>query len=60
MRRIREWLVGTLSTASHLEGAEYGDAFHTLPLSKPGQGEIRDAVESVPTTYQGLANAPVL
>src|SRR6266853_5157178 len=25
------------------------DAFHSVPLSKPGQGEIRDAVESVLT-----------
>ena len=34
------------------------DAFHSVPLSKPGQGEIRDAVESVLTgTLGALAEA---
>ena len=34
------------------------DAFHSVPLSKPGQGEIRDAVESVLTgTVGAMAEA---
>ena len=34
------------------------DAFHSVPLSKPGQAKIRDAVESVLTgTLAAVAEA---